>query len=333
MTPCKLIRLASLVASLSLSATLPGAAQPSQKIPRLCFLTFDPGSAQAPSRRFAGFFDSLRELGYVHGQTISIDYLADPGRGDKFPELAAECLRMKADVIAAATTPAAKAAKEATSTVPIVMVSLSDPVRTGLVNSLARPEGNITGMSNMSSELAAKRLALLKEMVSTLSRVLVLTYLIGPITTLQVDALKEAAPSLGLTLLFRDIRTAEDFQSAFEFGVQERADGLFVTSASIFGVERAKITQLAAQHRLPAIYALPSHVVDAGGLMAYYFDEQALHRTAAAYVDKILKGAQPSDLPVQQASKFKLVINLKAGKSLGLAVPAALLARADEVIE
>ena len=323
----------SLAAILLVVTAQPGAAQQPAKIPRLCFLTFDPGSAKAPSSRFAAFFESLRELGYVHGQTISIEYLADDARGNQFPDLAAECLRRKSDIIAVTTTPAAKAAKEATQAVPIVMISLGDPVRTGLVNNLARPEGNVTGMSNMGAELAAKRLALLKETVPAVSKVLVLTYLVDPFAVLQAQALKEASTSLGLTLLFRDIKTAEDIQTAVESGVREGADGLFLTSASIFGVERVRITGLAARHRLPAIYPLPSYVIDADGLMAYHFDEPALHKSASLYVDKILKGAKPSDLPIQQPSKFKLLINLKTAKALGLVVPPSVIARADEVVE
>ena len=323
----------SLAAILLVVTAQPGAAQQPATIPRLCFLTFDPGSAKAPSSRFAAFFESLRELGYVHGQTISIEYLADDGRGNQFPDLAAECLRRRSDIIAVTTTPAAKAAKEATQAVPIVMVSLGDPVRTGLVNNLARPEGNVTGMSNMGAELAAKRLALLKETVPAVSKVLVLTYLADPFAVLQAEALKEASTSLGMTLLFRDIKTADDIQTAVEIGVGEGADGLFLTSASMFGVERVRITGLAARHRLPAIYPLPSHVIDADGLMAYHFDEPALHKNASIYVDKILKGAKPSDLPIQQPSKFKLLINLKTAKTLGLVVPPSVIARADEVVE
>jgi ABC-type uncharacterized transport system substrate-binding protein len=327
------VAFASLLAILLFFGSFSSQAQQSSKIPRLCFLTFDPGSAEVPSSRFAAFFGALRELGYIHGQTITIEYLADDGRGNRFPDLAAECLRKRSDIIAVTTTPAAKAAKAATQTIPIVMVSLGDPVRTGLVSNLARPEGNLTGMSNMNVELAAKRLALLKEAVPRVTKVLVLTYLVDPIAVLQAEALKEASTSLGLTLLFRDIKTAAEIQPAIESGVEEGADGLFLTSASIFGVERVRITELAARHRLPAIYPLPSHVIDADGLMAYHFDEPALHRSASIYVDKILKGAKPSDLPVQQPSKFKLLINLKTAKALGLELPPTLLARADEVIE
>lgn len=318
---------------LSLLFSSAAVAQPAPRLPRLCFLTFNPGSAESPSKRFAAFFDSLRELGYVHGRTIFIDYLADDGGGQGFPALAAECVRRKSDIIAAATTPAAKAAKEATRTIPIVMVALGDPVQTGLVSNLARPEGNITGISNMGTVLVAKRLALLKEAAPATSRVLVLTYLRDPIAALQVNALKESAPRLGLTLLFHDIGTADDLQPAFEAGAKEGADGLFVTSASIFGVERAKVTELAMRHRLPASYPFLSHVIDAQGLMAYYYDEPPLHRAAAAYVDKILKGARPSDLPVQQPLKFKLALNLKVAKALGLSVPPAVTATADELVE
>jgi putative tryptophan/tyrosine transport system substrate-binding protein len=182
--------------TLGLLAPLVAEAQPARKIPRLCFLTFDPGTAQSPSARFDGFFQGLHDLGYVHGQTITIDYLVAAGRSELFPELAAECVRLKADIIVVSTTPAADAAKIATRTIPIVMIALGDPVGTGLVDSLARPGGNLTGMSQMTSGLAAKRLEVLKEAVPAISRVLVLSYLVDPIAPLQVKALKEAAPYL-----------------------------------------------------------------------------------------------------------------------------------------
>jgi len=303
------------------------------KIPKLCFLTFDPGTPAAPSPRFEAFFQGLRDLGYVHGQTISIDYLVAGGRSEKFPELAAECLRLKADVIAVTTTPAAHAAKNATRTVPIVMVALGDPVGTGLVDSLARPGGNLTGMSQMTSGLAAKRLAVLKETVPGLSRVLVLSYLVDPIAPLQVNALKEAAPSLGVTLLVRDIRTVDDLPAAFDAGDREHAQGLLTTAESIFRLQRAQVTELAARHRLPAVYPYAAFARDSGGLMAYEVNDSDLHKRAAAYVDKILKGTKPSDLPVQQPTKFELVINLKAAKALGLTIPQSLLVRADEIIQ
>jgi putative ABC transport system substrate-binding protein len=193
--------------ALSAAVAWPLAAQAQQpKIPRLCFLTFDPIASR--STRFKAFFDALGDLGYVDGQTITIDYLSADGHGDRFPMLAAECLRLKADIIAASTTPATQAAKNATRSIPIVMIALGDPVRTGLVESLAQPGVNVTGMSMMVPELATKRLELLKEAVPAISRVLVLSYLADPISPLQVKALQQAAPSLGVTLQIHDIQTA-----------------------------------------------------------------------------------------------------------------------------
>jgi putative ABC transport system substrate-binding protein len=308
-------------------------AQQSKKIPRLCFLTFDPGTLQSRSPRFDAFFEGLRDLGYVDGQTITIDYLSADGRGERFPALAAECLRLKADIIAVSTTPAAQVAKNATRTVPIVMIALGDPVGTGLVDSLAQPGGNITGMSMMVPELAAKRLGLLKEAVPGLSRVLVLSYLADPIAPLQVKALKEAAPLLGVTLQIHDIRTADDLPAAFDAAAREGAEGLITTAESIFVVNRAQVSELAARHKLPAIYPYSIQVTDGGGLMAYDIGTRDLFGRAALYVDRILKGAKPSDLPVQQPIKYDFVINLKTAKALGLTVPPQLLTRADEVIE
>jgi putative ABC transport system substrate-binding protein len=292
----------------------------------LCFLTFDPGTLQAT--RFA-FFEGLRDLGYVDGQSINIDYLSAEGRGERFPALAAECVRRQADIIAVSTTPAARAAKNATRTIPIIMIALGDPVGTGLVDSRAQPGQNVTGMSQMVPEVAAKRWGLLKEAVPGISRVLVLTYLDDPIAPLQVKALKDAAPSLGVTLQIQDVRTGDDLES----GAKEHVEGLLTTAESMFVVHRAQVAELAARYRLPAMYCYSSHVVDAGGLMAYDTDYPDLQRRAATYVDRILKGAKPSDLPVQQPTKFKFVINLKTAKTLGLTFPPGLLAIADEVIE
>jgi putative ABC transport system substrate-binding protein len=307
-------------------------AQQPDKIPRLCFLTFDPGTLQSRSPRFDVFFDSLRELGYVNGQTISIDYLSAEGLDERFPDLVSECLRRKADIIAVSTTPAAQAAKRATRTIPIVLIALGDPVGTGLVESVAKPGGNVTGMSMMVPELAVKRLELLKEAVPGLSRVLVLSYLADPIAPLQVAALDKAAPLLGVTIFVRDIRTEADIAAAFDAGVRERVDGLLMTAESVLVVHRVKISEFAARLKLPAVYPYSIQVTD-GGLMAYDVNIPDLHRNAALYVDKILKGVKPSDLPIQQPAKLRLVINLKTAKALGLKLPPSLLARADEVIE
>jgi len=315
------------------AATWPLAARAQQpeKLPRLCFLTFDPGSLQ--STRFDAFFDGLRDLGYVQGQTISIDYLTADGRAERYADLAAECVRLGADVIATSTTPATQAAKNATQSIPIVMIGLGDPVGTGLVDSLTKPGGNVTGGSQMASDLAAKRLELLKEAVPGISRVLVLSYPADPITQFQVKALKEAARSLGVTLEIQDIRTGDDLPAAFDAGARKRVDGLLTTVASIFAAYRTQVSELAVRHRLPAIYPYSILVADAGGLMAYEPNLADLHRQAAAYVERILKGAKPSDLPVQQPTKFTLVINLKAAKAIGLTISESFLLRADKLIE
>ena len=308
-------------------------AQQPKKIPRLCFLSFLPDTLQSQSPRFDAFFDSLRDLGYVNERIIAIDYLSADGRGERFPALAAECVRLNADIIVVSTTPSARAAKEATRTIPIVMIALGDPMGTGLVDSLAQPGGNVTGMSLMVPELAAKRLGLLKEAVRGLSRVLVLSYLADPIAPLQVTALKVAARSLGMTLLIQDIWSGDDLEAAFNAGTRERAEGLLTTAESLFIVHRARVSELAARHKLPAIYPFSIQVTDGGGLMAYEADIFDLHRRAAVYVDRILKGAKPSDLPVQQPTKLKFTINLKTAKALGLNLPNSILALADEVIE
>ena len=323
----------TLLSGVAVAWPLAARAQQPKKIPRLCFLTFDPGTLQSRSPRFDAFFEGLRDLGYVDGRTINIDYLSANEHGERFPALAAECLRLKADIIAVSTTPAAQAAKNVTRTVPIVMIALGDPVGTGLVENLARPGGNITGMSMMVPELATKRLELLKQIVPGISRVLVLSYLADPIAPLQVKALKEAAPLLGVTLQIHDIRTADDLPAAFDTAAREQAEGLLTTAESIFVANRVQVSELAARHKLPAIYPYSIQVTEGGGLMAYDIGTSDLFRRAALYVDRILKGAKPSDLPVQQPIKYDLVINLKAAKALGLTVPPQLLISADKVIE
>src|SRR5215470_17416200 len=306
-------------------------AQEPKKIPHLCFLTFDPGTLQS-SPRFNVFFNSLRDLGYIDGQTIVIHYLSADEKDDRFPALASECLRVKADIIAVSTTPAAQAAKRATRTVPIVMIALGDPVATGLVESIAQPGGNVTGMSMMVPQLAVKRLELLKEAVPSISRVLVLSYLSDPIAPLQVAALDKAAPSLGVTIFVRDIRSETDLRPAFDAGARERVDGLLTTAESVLFVHRVQIRELATRLKLPAIYPFALQVTD-GGLMAYDANIPDLYRNASLYVDKILKGAKPSELPIQQPTKLTLIINLKAANAIGLTIPPSLLARADKVIE
>jgi putative ABC transport system substrate-binding protein len=307
--------------------------------PRLCFLTFDSRAtesklspSQASPVQFDPFFQRLRDLGYIDGQTIAVDYLSANGQGERFPALAADCLRLRADIIAVTTTPAAQAAKKATPTIPIVMVALGDPVSTGLVASLGRPGGNVTGLTQMASGLSAKRLALLKEAIPSISRVLVLSYLVDPIAAPQVKELQEAARSLKVTLLVQDIHSGDDISAAFDAGVKAHVDGLLTTAESIFVAQRKRVVELAAQHRLPALYPYKA-MVDSGGLIAYDSYTPDLVAQTATYVDRILKGAKPADLPIEQPAKFELVINLKTAKALGLTIPPSLLQRADQVIE
>jgi putative ABC transport system substrate-binding protein len=313
-----------------LSLPLHTEAQTSSKVPRLCFLTFDPGTPQ--SSRFDPFFQALRDLSYVDRQTISIDYLSVTAQGKPFSALAAECLRLKADVIVVTTTPAAQAAKNATRTIPIVMAGLGDPVATGIVGSLANPGGNVTGVTIMSSQIAAKRLELLKEMVPGISRVLVLSYPVDPIAAPQVKELENAASSIGVKVLIQDILSADDLGAAFDAGVKWGAEGVLTTAASIFTVNRKRVVELAAQHKFPGLYA-SRETADAGGLMWYGPKNADLFRRSATYVDKVLKGAKPADLPVEQPTEFGFVINSRTAKTLGRSIPRALIMRADQIIE
>jgi putative ABC transport system substrate-binding protein len=299
------------------------------RMPRLCFVTFDRADRD---ERFKPFFDGLRELGYADGQTITIGYLPADGAAERFPALATECLHRQTDIIVVTTTPAAQEAKKATDRVPIVTTPLGDPVGTGLVASLARPGGNITGLSFMAAGIAAKRLQLLKEAVPTIARVLVLSYLVDPIARPQVIELENAAHTLGVELIIREIRTADDPPTAFAAGAKEGADGLLTTTESIFAVQRKRVVELAAQYKMPAMYGVRL-IVQAGGLMAYDSYTASLIARTATYVDKILKGAKPADLPIEQPTKFELVINVRTAQQLGLTIPQAVLARADEIIE
>lgn len=309
---------------------LPAGAQQSKKIPRLCFLTFDPGTLE--STRFKPFFQALRDFGYVDKQTITIDYLSANGQGERFPNLADDCLRAKAHVIVVTTTPAAKAAKTATGNIPIVMYPLGDPVVTGLVASLNRPGGNVTGLTFMASGLAAKRLELLKEAVPKISRVLVLSYRVDPIAAPQLKELAVAADTLGVRLLVHDIQTADDITTAFDAAAGEGAEGVLTTAESVFAAEGKRVAQLALEHRLPGLFPYRL-MVEAGGLMAFDSYTSSFQALTATYVDKILKGAKPSDLPVEQPTKFELFINMRTAKTLGLTIPSSLIVRADELIE
>jgi putative ABC transport system substrate-binding protein len=315
-----------------LAAPLAAEAQQAAKIARIGFLG---NSTTALGHLRDAFLQGMRDLGYVEGRNLVIEYRYAEGQLERFPALAAELVALNVEVLVAPPTPAAQAAKRATTTIPIVFAGAGDPVTSGLVTSLARPGGNITGLSGLSPELVGKCLEQLKQAVPGVSRVAVLWQPGGQGERAEKDMLKEAevaARALGMRLQFVEARGTADFDRAFSDMTTARAGALTVLPSSMFNTERRRLADLAAKSRLPAVYQLREYV-DAGGLMAYGANLADLNRRAAAYVDKILKGAKPADLPVEQATKFELVINLKTAKALGITIPQSVLLRADEVIQ
>jgi len=315
-----------------LAAPLSAEAQPAAKAYRIGLLGGSPPNSPGGQRSWERFFQGMRELGYVEGQNILVEGRFYGDRTDRLPALAAELVQLKMDVIVAGVTPAPEAAQRATSTIPIVMAMHPDPVGSGLVASLARPGGNVTGLSTLSPELVGKRLQLLKEAVPGISRVAVLSNPTAPPQALELREAEVAARSLKVQLQVLQARAPGDFASAFSAMTKGRAGGLIALGSSMFFAHRTRIVELAAQSRLPAIYML-KEFAEAGGLMAYAPNLRESFRRAATYVDKILKGAKPADLPVEQPTKFELVINLKTAKALGLTIPQSLLLRADELIQ
>jgi putative tryptophan/tyrosine transport system substrate-binding protein len=306
-------------------------AQQPKKVFRIGYLSgFDPAIESARSE---GVRLALRELGYIEGQNIEYRYME--GKRDRYPELVAELVRLKVDIIlVSGGVPPVRAAKNATKTIPIVMLGAGlDPVKAGLVESLARPGGNVTGITNLSSELGGKRLELLKEAVPKVARVAVLYDPASPSAVLEVkEVLPVAARALGLTLRSYEVRAAEDFEKVFAALNKERPDGLYATSGPLVRDNVTRIIGFALKSRLPSIY--PNRLaVDAGGLMYYGADVAESYRRVAYYVDRILKGTKPADLPVEQPMKFELVINLKTAKQIGITIPQALLYRADKVVK
>jgi putative ABC transport system substrate-binding protein len=281
---------------------------------------------------FEAFRRGLRELGYIEGQNLIIDYRSADGRAERFPGLAADFVRLQVDVIVTRGTPAGLAAKNATTTIPIVMAAMSDPVGVGAVDGLARPGGNITGLAAFSSELEPKRVELLKEMVPGLTRVAVLFNMSNPVFLSRWEMMKTATQSLHIKAQLLDVRRPEDLGSAFEAAARQRADALVCGTDAFIQANRHLIVELAAKSRLPSIYGY-ADFADTGGLMSYSVNYPDLYFRAAGLVAKILNGTRPGDLPVEQPTKFKLVINLKTAKALGLDVPDRLLTLADEVIE
>jgi len=313
------------------TASLAHAQQP-KKVPRLGYLSaFD---AATESARAEGVRLALRERGYMEGQNIAIEYRYAEGKRDRYPELAAELVRLKVDIIVVAggVIPI-QAAKKATKTIPIVMTGVgADPVETGLVESLARPGGNVTGITSLQTELGGKRLELLKEAVPKLARVAVLYDPAVPAAREVKEALPVAARALRLTIQPWEIRAAEDFERVFAALNKERPEGLYVSSGLVITANGKRIADFALKSRLPSVYAV-REAVDAGGLMYYGADLAESYRRVAYFVDRILKGTKPADLPVEQPMKFELVINLKTAKQIGLTIPQWTLMKADKVIQ
>lgn len=305
------------------------AQQQPTKVPRIGYLI---GASFIPVRREA-LRQGLHELGYVEGKTIVIEWRSAQGKLDRLPALAAELVRLKLDVIVTAGQVATRPAREATSTIPIVMTNEGDPVGTGFVASLARPEGNITGLSTLAPDLSGKRIELLKEIIPKLSRVAVFGTSTRSDNAQSLSEVDLAAKGFGVKLQYVDVLSPKDIESAFRAASNERAEAvLMIVSGAVYIDHRAEIVELAAKSGLPVIYRFREDV-EAGGLMNYGVNLTDLDRRAATYVDKILKGAKPADLPVEQPTKFELVINLKAAKQIGLTIPTNVLSRADKIIK
>jgi putative ABC transport system substrate-binding protein len=307
-------------------------AQQQTKVPRIGYLSSRDRASDA--ERSQAVRSGLRELGYIVGSNIFIEYRFAEGKRERFPKLAAELVQLKLDLIViAGGTPSVREAMKATKTIPLIMTGGgADPVETGVVQSLAHPGGNITGITNLTGELGGKRLELLKQAVSKLSRVIVLYEPANPSSVLEIkDDLPEATRALKLNFRTLPVQSAEDFAKVFDQYDSQNSDGLYVSPGALMNTNQKRVVAFASKNRLPAIYGRKEYV-DNGGLMYYGADLINSYRRIAYFVDRILKGAKPADLPVEQASRFELVINLKAAKQIGLTIPPNVLARADRVI-
>jgi putative ABC transport system substrate-binding protein len=322
--------LISLLASVLMTTVSPVEAQQSAKIPRIGYQVDAPVSATAA--RIEGFRQGLRELGYVEGKNIIIEMRSSEGNPDHRNEIAADWARLKVDVIVSAGPTVTRALREATSTIPIVMGQDTDPVGSGFVASLARPGGNITGLSALSPEMSGKQLELLKEIMPKLSRAAVIGNSTNPGDAQSLRETVLAAGAFEIYLRYLDVQDAKDIEPVIRAAAKGRADALLMLGNPILNAHRKQIVDLAAKHRLPATYARPEFI-DAGGLLYYGTNSNDLFRRAATYVDKILKGAKPAELPVEQPIKFEFIVNLKAAKQIGLTIPPKVLARADKVIK
>src|SRR5215467_14722890 len=304
-------------------------AQQSAKLPTIGYL--GSGTPATQSQWVAAFVQRMRELGLIEGRTIAVEYRWTEGRTERAAEIAAEFVQRKVDVIVTSGTGMVLAAKQATSVIPIVFAATGDPVSTGLVTSLARPGGNVTGLSNQVPDLVGKRLELLREVVPGLGRLALLANVGNPVVILEIDQVQTAARTIALEVIPLEIRRGEDIVPAFE-AFKDLAEALYVVSDPLTNIHRGRINTLALAERLPTMHTIREGV-EAGGLMSYGPNFPDLFRRAAEFVDKILHGAKPGDIPVEQPTKFDLVINLTTAKTLGLTVPETLLTRADEVIE
>jgi putative ABC transport system substrate-binding protein len=316
------------VASGALAMPLGAHAQQQGKVWHVGILS--PTSASLSSSNTSAFLKGMRELGYIEGKNLVIERRFADGRLERFPGLAAELVQLKVDVIVVQSSPAISATQKATTTIPIVMTSAGDPVGSGFVKSLARPGGNITGLSNMAGDIAAKFIDLLRSVVPKLSRVAMLT----PSTTYGElsKSVQAAAQKAGVKTLVAEASTSQEIENAFSMMVREKADAVIVGSPTTFAQQHRQIAELALKYRLPSMFQDRVYV-EAGGLMSYGTKFTDLYLRSAAYVDKILKGAKPGDLPVEQPVSFELVVNLKTANALGLTIPQSLLLRADEVIQ
>ena len=314
------------VAALAVQVTAEG--QQAEKMYRVGVLS--PGSP--PPGSLEPFREGLRDLGYVEGKTVAIEWRFAEGKNERLATLVGELVRLKVDVIFAVNTPAAQAAKKATTTIPIVIARLADPVKTGLVPSISRPGGNITGLSSITEEVAAKRLELLKEAVRGVSRVAALWNAGNPGHPYVVEGMELASPQLGLQLLSIPVRGPGDFVGALQAATRGRAEALVVVDDVLITTHKAQVLSLSTKHSLPVV-ANHQEFAEAGALMTYGQSVPDEYRRAAHYVDRILRGARPGDLPIEQPTRFLLVINLKAARALGLTIPPSLLLRADRVIE
>jgi ABC-type uncharacterized transport system substrate-binding protein len=305
-------------------------AQQPGKLPTIGFLGASSSAPTDEGQRLVAFVQRLRELGWTEGRTVAIEYRWAEGRAERFAEIASEFARLKVDIIVTYAAPAVIAAKQVTSVIPIVFAGTGDPVGIGLVASLARPGGNVTGVSLQTTDIAGKRLELLRELVPGLQRLAIMAN-VGPNTVLEISEVQASARQLGINIVPLEIRRGEDIAPAFE-ALKSRAEALYIALDPVMNVHRIRINTLALGARLPTLVPFRAFV-EAGGLMSYAPNQPDLFRRVADYVDKILRGAKPADLPVEQPTKFDLVINLTTAKALGLTVPHSLLVRADEVIE